>query len=677
MLPSKGYFKNEPCPFYEGKTCDRPYCHFRHKKYDTSSAYLATLRAALDDFQLILSPPPEELETPPEDPTPEDTAAEEEPEAIPVAEEEKKPEIPKVVVEKKERELTTEQTKAIDEIVAILKRHPSRIEEITKILKRRSSRSSSHRKSSRSSRSSSHRRSSKRTSEDKPPESKKPRVEEEEDDIPVEQFLPDSDDDATKVTPTPRVSSVSDDDATEVKPTPRVSSDDDVVPRRVSSLMLASSALKPTRICPVANVSRMLRAPVPKLGAPKGARVEHSNGQWCPFLANIVEGSAAVPAAKRNVVLKRLYSAFIDSRMFFSKGEAGQEATKCEAEMFDKHRDSFRKYQLMLPSVLTAIKQKRYLGKHQVESDESEWYNLLLPCALTEEQLVDNGFPLETISESDGSVKINVFHNTAFAFNKKWKMIREAYRKGLRYCVRCNMEYKVDPDTCLQLVPNCVFHSERIRRQRGDRFYPCCNGDAGCQTEAYHVTDQLYEDMDRVVKSQPPKPGQTYRKILALDCEMVATTHGMELAHVVIVDMNGRVVYEAHVKPTHTVTSYLTQFSGMSEELLAKCAKKDLAGIQEDLMNLITSETLLIGHSLDSDLRALRLLHTLVIDTSVLYPPHEVNGDLRKQSLKRLAALHLMKAIQNNEHGHSAMEDAVASLELAKKKVENKYNKVN
>lgn len=647
MLPSKGYFKSEPCPFYEAKTCERPYCHFRHKKYDTSSAYLATLRAALDDFQLILSPPPEE------------TIAEE-PKII---EEEKKQEIKQPVeikpVEIKEpkkptKELTEEQNKAIQEIVDILKRHPSRIEEITKILKRRSSRSSSHRSSRSSHKSSRH---SKRKSEDKPVEAKKPKIEE------VPQFFPESDDEIiNEEIPVP-----------EETPIPKT------IPR-VSSVMAATIAQKPTRICPVANVSRMLRAPCPKItvaASNTGPRVEHTNGQWCPFLANLTEGSYAVPAPKRNVVLKRLYNAFIESKMFFSKGEAGQEATKCEAEMYEKHRDSFKKYQMMLPSVLTAIKQKRYLAKNAVESDESEWYNLLLPVVLTEEQLVDNGFPLETVSESDGSVKINVFHNTAFAFNKKWKMIREAYRKGLRYCVRCNVEYKVDPDTLLQLVPNCIFHSERIRKQRGDRFYPCCNGDTGCQTETYHVTDQLYEDMDNVIKSQPPKSGQSYHKILALDCEMVATTHGMELAHVVIVNTKGTVVYEAHVKPTHTVTSYLTQFSGMTEELLSQSSTKDLSGIQKDLMNLITSETILIGHSLDSDLRALRLVHTLVIDTSVLYPPHEVNGDLRKQSLKRLAALHLMRAIQNNEHGHSAMEDAVASLELAKKKVENKYNKVN
>ncbi|XP_065665772.1 uncharacterized protein LOC136087220 [Hydra vulgaris] len=32
MFPSKGYFRNTVCPFYQHGLCHRPYCHFKHAK---------------------------------------------------------------------------------------------------------------------------------------------------------------------------------------------------------------------------------------------------------------------------------------------------------------------------------------------------------------------------------------------------------------------------------------------------------------------------------------------------------------------------------------------------------------------------------------------------------------------------------------------------------------------
>ena len=32
MLPSTGYFKTIPCPFFEMGFCERPFCHLRHRK---------------------------------------------------------------------------------------------------------------------------------------------------------------------------------------------------------------------------------------------------------------------------------------------------------------------------------------------------------------------------------------------------------------------------------------------------------------------------------------------------------------------------------------------------------------------------------------------------------------------------------------------------------------------
>jgi RNA exonuclease 1 len=65
--------------------------------------------------------------------------------------------------------------------------------------------------------------------------------------------------------------------------------------------------------------------------------------------------------------------------------------------------------------------------------------------------------------------------------------------------------------------------------------------------------------------------------IAAIDCEMVETTSGgggssgakqSELARLSVVDASGRVLADVLVKPENVVTDYLTQWSGITAELL-------------------------------------------------------------------------------------------------------------
>lgn len=61
---------------------------------------------------------------------------------------------------------------------------------------------------------------------------------------------------------------------------------------------------------------------------------------------------------------------------------------------------------------------------------------------------------------------------------------------------------------------------------------------------------------------------------------------------------------------------------------------------------MFNSETILIGHSLDSDFKALKLIHDIVVDTSVLYP-HKM-GPPKKRALKTLCIENLKKIIQES-----------------------------
>lgn len=47
-------------------------------------------------------------------------------------------------------------------------------------------------------------------------------------------------------------------------------------------------------------------------------------------------------------------------------------------------------------------------------------------------------------------------------------------------------------------------------------------------------------------------------KILALDCEMVSTNQGLELARVTIINFNGTIIIDELVKPRNPIINYNT-----------------------------------------------------------------------------------------------------------------------
>ena len=98
-----------------------------------------------------------------------------------------------------------------------------------------------------------------------------------------------------------------------------------------------------------------------------------------------------------------------------------------------------------------------------------------------------------------------------------------------------------------------------------------------------------------------------------------------------------------------------------------------LSQVHAELRRVIGPDTVVVGHSLDSDMKALRLVHSRVIDTAALYP--HPRGAPFKQSLKSLASKILGVSIQadaqKDSHcpvsscGHDSIQDAAVALELA------------
>ncbi|KAK3113307.1 hypothetical protein LTR53_009524 [Teratosphaeriaceae sp. CCFEE 6253] len=165
------------------------------------------------------------------------------------------------------------------------------------------------------------------------------------------------------------------------------------------------------------------------------------------------------------------------------------------------------------------------------------------------------------------------------------------------------------------------------------------------------------------------------RTVIAMDCEMCITSPAgvvpqtFSLTRVSLIDWDGKDLLDELVKPINPITDYLTPYSGITAAMMQKVTTS-LSEIQKQLLGILTPQTILIGHSLNSDLNALQLAHPFIIDTALLYP--HPRGPPLKSSLKWLSQKYISREIQkgHGSTGHDSVEDAKACLDLVKQKCE-------
>ncbi|XP_017556925.1 uncharacterized protein zgc:152968 isoform X2 [Pygocentrus nattereri] len=279
-------------------------------------------------------------------------------------------------------------------------------------------------------------------------------------------------------------------------------------------------------------------------------------------------------------------------------------------------------------------------------------YDQLKEHILTEAMLKENNYPCKHPDKTGFAVQ--------YGDTKKGNS--DAYRK---ICCRCGTSFSVSQTGKHTRKEECNYHYGKVIENRVpggvETRYSCCEnavGAPGCQVFKLHVHDavSLQGFVSSISKTRVGCPG-----IYAIDTVVCYTTQGLELVRVTVVNSSLQVIYDTFVKPNNEVIDYNTRFSGVSEDDV-KGSSSSLRDVQAVLLSFISADTVLVGHGLENDLCALKLLHSTVVDTSVVFP-HRL-GPPHKRELNSLTAEYLRRIIQESAEGHDSREDAVACMEL-------------
>ncbi|KAL2757983.1 hypothetical protein ACRALDRAFT_1092068 [Sodiomyces alcalophilus JCM 7366] len=280
---------------------------------------------------------------------------------------------------------------------------------------------------------------------------------------------------------------------------------------------------------------------------------------------------------------------------------------------------------------------------------------------------------------------------------------------GWEKCDRCERRFQVFPgrrgeDGSLTSGGACTFHYGKTyfpERQPGDKSkklkrYLCCGqqvGDsAGCTEAPHHVfkvTDPKRLAAVLNYAETPANPSVPADRAVCFDCEMCYTTYGLELVRLTATAWpTGATMLDVLVMPRGEILDLNSRFSGVWPEDMAHAETwnaKEVPSPDEStggpkkmnivpsteaardlLFSLISPDTPLIGHGLENDLNAVRIVHPTLIDTVLLHP-HKAGLPYR-YGLKHLMAERLNRKIQidtgSKSRGHDSAEDARAAGEL-------------
>lgn len=385
-----------------------------------------------------------------------------------------------------------------------------------------------------------------------------------------------------------------------------------------------------------------------------------------------------IPYATRQALITTLYAAFKDLYHKFHESHpelAHDDTLAQEAEVYAKTNK--QSYKIAMISSIASVKKRpipdgpthlsvgseaaRTRRALELQAAPKEYILKLEdvePLIMNEETMRLYGMPMEIPSVPGGT------QPSSYGEEKK--------------CERCGQNAIIMHD---RNKDACLFHWGRPIRTTSagitKSIYGCCSAaypsSPGCQTGPHVFTEKNIEELHIrhafTLSSRIDTPSAL--EVATIDCEGVYTTQGMSVARVSVCDSDGKLVFDEPVRPDDgvEVIDFNTRFSGVTS--LADAAL-DLNGIRRALDKLIGPRTVIVGHGIENDLLMLRMIHHRVVDTVVLFP-HQ-RGLPFKRALRILAKEYLNRSIQTGDEtvGHSASEDALATLDLLKYYVQDK-----
>ncbi|KAI9778656.1 MAG: RNA exonuclease 3 [Peltula sp. TS41687] len=298
----------------------------------------------------------------------------------------------------------------------------------------------------------------------------------------------------------------------------------------------------------------------------------------------------------------------------------------------------------------------------------------------------------------------------------------EQARKGLETaagwetCDRCKTRFQVFPgrreDGSLTAGGKCTYHwGKRFTQQRNpydmskpEKRYTCCNQpvgeSSGCTKADCHVVKAgEAKRMASVLQFEttPANPNAPTDRAVCVDCEMCYTTYGLELVRLTATAWpKGEEIVDVLVRPMGEILDLNTRFSGITSQQLANAQPyqegaeqgptestsslrivSSPSAARELLFKHIGPETPIVGHALENDFAAARIIHPYFVDSALLFP-HRLRLPYRN-SLKTLMKIHLNRNIQmtsDNKLGHDSKEDARAAGDLVRWAVGNEWMKL-
>ncbi|KAJ3303977.1 RNA exonuclease 3 [Kappamyces sp. JEL0829] len=443
------------------------------------------------------------------------------------------------------------------------------------------------------------------------------------------------------------------------------------LPQKSEKTQRASSGPSKRSVLPLAHSEPERPQKKPK---PASQTSVSTAGSGVPIILGSLH--SLVPREKRQKALEKFFIEFqriYGSLLSAAPRLAHDHALAQEAQIHAK--SSEKTYSNHVVSCLLRLRRRVLAENDQDVGIDGEWVDKspivslkppiplasLFELLMTPDNLRVYGYPLESLLDASALETASPADPLQLGSTEAAAVPRQA-----EVCARCSQKFLPMPLDDSNKA-SCTYHWGRRRTKitlgiGKDRVWTCCQGDLdseGCTVGPHVFKKESTLDTSKFMQLPHDGAGGSYAPVLALDCEMSYTTGGLELVRCTALDWYGETVLDRIIKPSNPVLDFNTRFSGIST---FPPTAQTLDEFMAEFSTVASSQTILIGHGLENDLVALKLVHNRVIDTAQVYPhPHSLP---MRHSLQQLAQVHLKRFIQGGEH--DSREDALACLDLVK-----------